>query len=98
MASGYKFLSVAQAVESATGRRVNPSTCWRWAARGSKGVRLETWLLGGRRVTTVEAVLLFLELRTAKSQRPERLSNSRAALEKELGIYNKNTQSISKFV
>lgn len=34
---------------------VNVSTVWRWAQRGVKGVRLETFCVGGRRYTTREA-------------------------------------------
>ena len=32
----------------------------RWANRGTRGVRLETWLSGGRRVTTPAAIERFL--------------------------------------
>ena len=32
----------------------------RWATRGTRGVRLETWLSGGRRVTTPAAIERFL--------------------------------------
>lgn len=32
----------------------------RWVSKGTRGVRLQTWLSGGRRVTTHEAVEAFL--------------------------------------
>jgi hypothetical protein len=33
----------------------------RWAGQGVRGVRLETWLIGGRRYTAREAIARFLE-------------------------------------
>ncbi len=39
------------------GARLSPSTVWRWARDG----RLETARIGARRVTSVEAVLRFVE-------------------------------------
>lgn len=32
----------------------------RWATRGTRGVKLQTWLSGGRRVTTTAAIEQFL--------------------------------------
>jgi hypothetical protein len=40
-------------------------TIWRWAAKGLKGVRLETVCVGGQRYTTREAVQRFLDSLTA---------------------------------
>jgi hypothetical protein len=36
------------------------NTIRRWAGRGVRGVRLRTWLIGGRRYTSVEAVAQFV--------------------------------------
>lgn len=36
------------------------ATVWRWAGQGVRGVTLETGRIGGRRVTSVEAVRRFL--------------------------------------
>ena len=33
--------------------RPHPSTCARWATRGIRGIRLKTYLVGGRRCTTL---------------------------------------------
>lgn len=38
---------------------VNVSTIWRWRQRGVDGHRLETARLGGRRVTSIEALERF---------------------------------------
>jgi hypothetical protein len=36
-------------------QKVNPATPWRWVRNGVRGIRLETFLCGGRRFTTREA-------------------------------------------
>lgn len=41
------------------GRRVNVSTLWRWAFKGVSGVKLEVLRLGGRTVTSLEALERF---------------------------------------
>jgi hypothetical protein len=43
---------------------VNVSTVWRWAQRGAKGHRLETFCIGGRRYTTQEAFDRFVQRTT----------------------------------
>jgi hypothetical protein len=45
--------------------RVNPSTTWRWYLSGCRGVKLETYVSGGRRYTTREAFRRFQERCTA---------------------------------
>ncbi len=37
------------------------ATVWRWATKGTRGVKLQTWMLGGHRVTTPQAVEAFLQ-------------------------------------
>ena len=44
---------------------VNPSTAWRWVLRGVGGVRLSTFVLGGKRYTTPQRLARFLRERTA---------------------------------
>lgn len=41
------------------GRRVHPSTVWRWARRGIDGNKLEVRRLGRRLVTSFEAIERF---------------------------------------
>jgi hypothetical protein len=79
-----KFLSVPTAVEAVTGTRPHPSTCWRWYIKGSQGVLLKTWMVGGRRRTTVDAVRDFIEQRTAGTTSSAEPSRVRAELEREL--------------
>jgi hypothetical protein len=55
-----QLFPLVQAVEKATGRRVHLCTCLRWGSKGSVGVRLETVVLGGRRLTSPEAVLRYM--------------------------------------
>jgi hypothetical protein len=59
-------LSLVEAVEAATGRRPHLSTVLRWCQRRNRyGVKLESWMIGGRRVTSREAVRRFNEATTA---------------------------------
>lgn len=44
---------------------VNPSTTWRWALNGVRGVNLETISVGAKRFTTEEAVERFVAATTA---------------------------------
>ncbi len=62
-----KYLSIPALFEQLTGQRPNPSTIWRWSVKGSQGVRLQTWMIGGRRLTTREAVEEFIAARTELS-------------------------------
>jgi hypothetical protein len=41
------------------GKRIHPSGLWRWARKGVRGVKLEACLLGGRFVTSIEALERF---------------------------------------
>ena len=58
------LLSIHIAVEQVTGWRQNPSTSWRWSTKGVKGIRLETVVIGGRRLTTIAMVQAFIEATT----------------------------------
>lgn len=44
---------------------VNPSTTWRWALKGVRGCRLESFNVGAQRFTTAEAIERFVEATTA---------------------------------
>ena len=52
-------------------RRVSVSTLWRWAFRGLRGVRLETTLIGGVRVTSAEALRQFFAALNCPSRSDE---------------------------
>ena len=56
---------------------VNPSTVWRWSLRGVRGVKLETFSVGARRFTTVEAFGRFVDGTTAaaKGEQPQARTN-----------------------
>jgi hypothetical protein len=49
----------ARALPSVHGRRIHPSTLWRWARKGLKGVRLDYARLGRSIVTTRRALSDF---------------------------------------
>lgn len=46
-------------------RGVNVATVWRWMQRGIRGIKLETILIGGQRMTTREAMRRFFAATTA---------------------------------
>ena len=50
---------VPQWVDEHIGFKPNRSTVFRWTKRGAKGRKLETFNAGGRKCTTVEALLEF---------------------------------------
>lgn len=44
------------------GRKVHPSTIWRWAKHGLRGHRLEVIKIGGQTCTSLEAMQRFFDL------------------------------------
>jgi len=75
------------------GARPSSSTWWRWWRKGVRGVRLQTYLVGGRRFTTQAAVEAFVAALTAAAngqQQPLRTPRQRHAAieraERELGV------------
>lgn len=81
-----KLFSVPRAVELATGRRPHPATCFRWRQRGISGVRLETFKVGGRRETSVEAVHRFIAATTAAADGEQPSSKSRTNRQRQAAI------------
>lgn len=55
------FTEAAGWCERRFGRRPNAATIWRWAIKGSRGVRLRTISLGRYRYTTERALERFIE-------------------------------------
>ncbi|WP_149499214.1 DUF1580 domain-containing protein [Roseiconus lacunae] len=52
---------VGTAIERVIGRSVSPATISRWSRRKNRhGVRLRTWVIGGRRYTTIDCVREFI--------------------------------------
>jgi Protein of unknown function (DUF1580) len=60
-----KLLPLVDAVQAATGRRPHLSTVLRWCQRGCHGIRLESRMLGGRRLTSLDAVNRYVDAVTA---------------------------------
>lgn len=60
-----QLMSLPDAVLKATGQRPALSTIIRWSTRGINGVRLRTWRVGNRRLTTLDAVVEFVQTTTA---------------------------------
>lgn len=53
------LLSLAQATRQLP-TRPNVSTVWRWAKRGVGGTKLETIKIGGKQLTSLQAINRFL--------------------------------------
>ncbi len=47
---------------------VSVSTAWRWTLRGVRGITLESFSIGAKRVTTDEAFCRFVSATTAAAQ------------------------------
>jgi len=50
------------------GRPIDRTTLYRWALRGIQGTRLEYTKIGGRIVTSRQAIARFLEARSSDSR------------------------------
>ncbi|MEM9351607.1 MAG: DUF1580 domain-containing protein [Planctomycetota bacterium] len=61
------LMPVVDAIARATGKRPHTATIYRWRTRGVRGARLETVVIGGRRVTSVDAVRRFVRETTASA-------------------------------
>ena len=53
------FSEAARRLPKVGGKRPHPSTIWRWGRKGLHGIRLETRRVGGRFVTSEEALERF---------------------------------------
>lgn len=49
----------AKALPKIDGKRIHAASLWRWARKGVRGVKLDTRQLGGRLVTSLEALERF---------------------------------------
>ena len=59
-----QLLTLTQATKELPGRP-NVATLWRWRTSGCRGVRLETVMVGGKRMVSREALQRFVEATTA---------------------------------
>jgi hypothetical protein len=66
--------------------QVNPSTTWRWYLSGCRGVKLETYVSGGRRYTTRQAFRRFQEACTAASTTGYPVASTRTPAQRERDI------------
>ncbi|QDU56163.1 DUF1580 domain-containing protein [Aeoliella mucimassa] len=67
-------------------RGVNVCTVWRWAQRGVRGVRLESFNEGGKRYTTREAHARFVEGTTAAANGTTAVQSNRTNRQREAAI------------
>ncbi len=71
------FSEAAARLPRINGKKIHASSLWRWARKGIHGIRLETRRLGGRFVTSLEAIERFSK-RLAEVDPPERLPRPRS--------------------
>ena len=55
------FPEAAKRLPTINGKNVHASSVWRWARKGVRGVYLESRRLGGRYLTSLEALERFTE-------------------------------------
>lgn len=53
------FSQIAETLQEKTGQPYSAVTVWRWARRGLRGITLETIKIGGRFMSSLEAVERF---------------------------------------
>lgn len=63
--SGERLFPVISAIELETGCRPHKGSAYRWMLKGARNVRLPFKMLGGRRVTSLEAVRRWVDAVTA---------------------------------
>jgi len=61
-------------------------TIWRWRQRGIRGVRLETFMLGGRRFTTQEAHRRFVDRTTAAADGEQPTTKARTNRQRDAAV------------
>ena len=80
-----RVVPISEAPQHVPGRP-HTATIWRWYQRGISGIKLETFLAGGKRFTTIEAIERFILASTEARDgvRPEQTPSRRrqAAIDK----------------
>jgi len=66
-------------------RRPHIATIWRWCTNGCHGVKLESWMIGGMRVTTPAAIEEFLQALNADRDPPRESEADRLRRAREAG-------------
>jgi hypothetical protein len=72
------LIPIAEAARLVPGRP-HLATLHRWIARGCRGIRLESILVGGRRFTSREAIARFIQGTSAQRDSTSALSTPSAA-------------------
>ena len=77
---------VSQTPKRMRGRRVHPSTVWRWVQRGIRGHKLETIKVGGVTCTSEAALMRFFSALSAEPPQPPSQTdpNRQAEVERQL--------------
>jgi hypothetical protein len=70
------------------GRKAHPSTFWRWASRGLRGVRLEIIRVGGVTYTSREALQRFADRLSSDAPEQSSISKERPQMSVEQQLAN----------
>ena len=62
------IITLGEACRAFPPNGISDATMARWIQKGVKGVKLETLLIGGRRVTSKEAICRFIQTQNAEEQ------------------------------
>jgi len=65
MDSKPKMMLVRDAILEVTGMKISMVSAWRFCTVGQAGIRLRYWMLGGRKLTTIEEVTRWMDQVTA---------------------------------
>jgi hypothetical protein len=56
-----KMLPVRDAIFQVTGQEISAVSAWRYCTVGQSGIRLRYWMLGGKKLTTTEEVIEWMD-------------------------------------
>lgn len=76
---GMTFSESARWLGERHGRKITPSTVWRWARVGVRGQKLESRLLGGMFLTSIEALDRFSKALAEAAPEPRRHSRTESS-------------------
>ncbi len=78
--------------ELARQENVAVPTIWRWRQKGVRGVRLTTFIRGGRRYTTQEAFARFVEATTKAANGEQPSTKARTNRQRQASISRANAE------
>ncbi len=76
MSANQKYIPLVKAIEAETGQRVHICTALRWCYKRNRfGAQLASWVINGRRMTTIEAVRNYIAASTSTNESHVSITN-----------------------